>query len=239
MIIPLMLTAAVALQDPAAAVKAAIEKTRASSSYKVTFKSSAKVPKSDAVVTEGESVWVNPGVLFIHSKATGGKEQAIVRTGTEVQVYNEDVQDWVDSVSVGETSAARGVENPDVMLAMLAGHLEKAAWTPDKKGVHLAMQGDDIAKIASEQGDKSFDWANSSATVDLILDAGGRVASISCSSQLALKDPAMAGKTADYTASVSIVAYDKDRELKFELKGKPLDIPADLKAKIDAQLKKK
>src|SRR5262245_7133784 len=66
---PILLVLAMGLagaaQQPSDAVtrtKATVEKTRSQRSYSVTFIARIKIPDSDAMILEGETVWVSPGV---------------------------------------------------------------------------------------------------------------------------------------------------------------------------------
>ena len=241
-----ILAAALLLQDadaPAAA-REAIAKTRASSSYRVTFKATIRTPGSDPMVLEGESVWVKPGVLYIHSKASGGDEKRIVRVGREVFLYHEVVEEWVGADEAGQPGAGRGIQNPEEVLAVLAGHLDKAAFADDRRSVRLALDGGDIEKIMKEQASHgSFDWASSSAGCTIGLAADGRISRFATTAQLASRDPALAGKKVDYAAEVEVVAYEQDRELTFALTDpktkapRPLEISPAIREKIDALLK--
>lgn len=243
--VALLMAAARQDADARKTAESAVAKTRASSSYEVVFKATIKTPNSDPMVLEGRTVWVKPGVLYIHSTASGGDEKRIVRVGDRVYLYYEQVEDWVDAAEAGQSGAGRGIQNPDEVLAVLAGQLEKAAFAAERKGIRLSLAGADLEKVMKEQANRgSFDWASSNAEVLLELSPDGRLSRFTTTAQLASSDPALAGKKVDYSAVVEIASYERERELKFTLtdpktkQTRPLEIPENLRLLIDLELKK-
>jgi outer membrane lipoprotein-sorting protein len=233
---------AVPAQDAKKTLADAIDKVRGSGSYRSKFKATVKTPSSDPVVLDGESVWVKPGVLYIHYKASGGDEKRIIRVGSDVFLYHEVVEDWVDAAQAGNAGAGRGVQNPDEVLAVLRGHLEGAAFA-GATTVQIKMAGSDIEKIMKEQANQgTFDWKLSSAEVKVELSADGKIAKFASAASLASTDPALAGKKVEYSAEVEVLSYDKERDLKFTVtktkKTTELEVPKEIKEMIEKLGKK-
>ena len=81
-------------------VKAAVDKTRAQKSYSVSFEAVIRVPDSDPMKINGETVWVAPGVLFTNYTASGGEMVRLLRVGEKVWLYHVLAEEWLPDSEV-------------------------------------------------------------------------------------------------------------------------------------------
>ena len=226
-------------KDPRSVLEYAAYNTRTQKSYEARF--TARLTTTGAPLDyDGRCVWVYPGVIFVHYTASGGDEKMIVRTSAkEAWVYHSLVGGWVTADEIGMPGAGRGIQNPDEVLSVVARHSGVAKLT--KPGVvELSFSGDDIEKVMKEQASKdSFNWKESSAKLELVVDSENRLQQFTCDATLKSANPAVKGEIR-YTAEVTLVAYNGARELKF-LDDKKREIPLDkvMKAKIESVLKEK
>jgi len=226
-------------RDPRSVLEYAAFNTRTQRSYETKFK--ARLTTSGAPLDyEGRCVWVHPGVLFVHYTASGGDEKMIVRTGpADAWVYHSLVGDWITADEIGMPGAGRGIQNPDEVLSVVARHSGSAKLI--RPGVvELSFSGDDIEKVMKEQASKdSFNWKESSAKLELSVDAENRLAQFTCDATLKSANPAVKGEVR-YTAEVTLVAYNSVRELKFlDEKRREIPLRMEMKAKIESVLKEK
>jgi hypothetical protein len=226
-------------KDPRSVLEHAAYLTRTQKSYETKFK--ARLTTSGAPLDyEGRCVWVYPGVIFVHYTASGGDEKMIVRTGPmDAWVYHSLVGDWITADEIGMPGAGRGIQNPDEILSVVARHSGSAKLI--RPGVvELTFSGDDIEKIMKEQTSKdSFIWKESSAKLELIVDAENRLQQFTCDATLKPANPTVKGEVR-YTAEVTLVAYNGARELKFlDEKKREIPLRKEMKAKIESVLKEK
>ena len=201
-------------QDAKALARDAIARTRALKSYPTQFQARIDAPQGDPIQYSGTTVWVSPGVLYIHYTASGGDEKNIVRAGDNVWVWFSAAGEWLTSDELGMAGAARGIQNPDEVLAVLQNHLGGARLV-DPKTVELDFTGEDIEKIMKEQAKKgSFDWKESRAAVRLELDDSARLKKFSCEAALKSTDPNVSGLV-KYRAGVELVSVNGPTEMKF------------------------
>lgn len=202
-------------KDPKSLTAHLVWNTRSQKSYETRFKARLAPPApSNPVDYEGRCVWVAPGVLFIHSTASGGDEKRIVRAGEKAWVWHPLAEAWVTDKSMGMRGAGRGIQNPDEILAVLAKHLGGAS-LKSPGVVKAAFSGRDIEKIMKEQGlAGAFDWKESKADVEIEANGDTRLKTFICRSTLVSTDPKAAG-TSTYTAQVDVVSYNVTRELTF------------------------
>jgi len=205
----------------------AIQALRSQQSYRTRFKATIEAPGSDSLKIEGESVWVKPGVLYIHYTGSGGDEKRIVRVGDRVWIYHEFLEDWVTGQEMGSPGAGRGVQNPDEVLAILAKHAGKAN---DVGGNFvLDFAGADIEKIMKEQASQGdFDWKGSKVAATLEL-AKGLLTRFTSTAELVSLDEKLKGKTIKYSAEVDVVNTNQDKVLRFtvidEKTKQPVEVP--------------
>lgn len=225
-------------KDPRAVAAHVIGNTRGQKAYETLFKATLSPPKGDRIEYNGRCVWVAPGVLYAHYKASGGDEKNIVRVGKEVWVYHG-IVGWVPAEEMGMPGAGRGIQNPDDVLTLLAAHLGEVTFT-GADAVTIAFTGEDIEKLMKEQAQKgSFDWKDSRASVVLTWDAEHRLKKFSAAASLKSSDPNVPG-TVDYAAEVEAAGYNGATDLKFQDEAKkdvPLDAP--IKKAIETRMKEK
>ena len=226
-------------KDPRSVLDHAVYNTRTQKNYETKFK--AQLSTTGAPLNyEGKCVWVNPGVLYVHYTASGGDEKMIVRAGPQdAWVYHSLVDDWMTADQVGMPGAARGIQNPDEVLAVVGRHTGSAKLT-QPGSVELTFSGDDIEKIMKEQASKdAFDWKESSAKLELTVDADNRLQKFTCEATLKSNNPNVKGAV-HYTAEVSLVAYGGARELKYlDEKKREIPLRKEMTAKIETVLKEK
>lgn len=226
-------------KDPRSILEHAAFNTRTQQSYETRFK--ATLTTSGAPLNyDGRCVWVRPGVLFVHYTASGGDEKMIVRTGLkDAWVFHPLANTWATAEEVAMPGAGRGIQNPDEVLGVIAKHSGTAKLT--KPGVvEMTFSGDDIEKIMKEQASKgAFDWKESTARLELTVDAENRLQQFTCDATL--KSTAQgATEKVRYTAEVTLVAYNGARELKYlDEKKREIPLSKDMKAKIESVLKEK
>ncbi|HTF57056.1 MAG TPA: hypothetical protein VK661_07470 [Planctomycetota bacterium] len=232
---PLTLLACLAAQEVGTAaekrVRGVIEKTRAQKSYSVTFTVEVRVPDSDPMVLKGQTVWVNPGVLFTQYTASGGEEVRLVRVGEKVWMYHVLVEDWVKAEEAGRPGAGRGVQNPDEVLAAIVKASDQAK-AAAKDALEMKLDGAVIQKVMREQATSgSFDWTQSSGAVRLTVGPDDLMYGVKVDAEVAGTDPALKGRKIGYSADVRLKAYNREFALEFsttDLKTKktsPIPIP--------------
>lgn len=216
-------------QDPKSLAEHAAYNTRTQSSYRTKFSARIAAPQGDPIDYKGASVWVSPGVLYIHYTASGGDLKNIVRAETakgqpNVWVHHE-AAGWVTAEEIGSPGLGKGIQNPDEVLAVLGRHLGAARLL--RSGVvEIAFAGEDIEKIMKEQAQRgAFDWKQSTATVELHVDAQTRLAKFTCEASLRSTDPNVKGAVR-YSATVEVESYNAETEMKF-LDEKKKEIPLD------------
>lgn len=223
-------------KDPRSLLEHAAYNTRTAKSFETRFK--ARLTTSGAPLDyEGQCVWAYPGVLYVHYTASGGDEKMIVRAGQkDVWVWNTLVG-WVTADEAGMPGAGRGIQNPDEILSVVAKHSAGAKLI--KPGVvELNFTGNDIENIMKEQAQKgSFLWKESTARLELTMDAENRIQKFTCDATLKPADPAVKG-TVGYTAEFNLVGYNGAKDLKFlDEKKKEIPLLPAMKQKIDSVLK--
>jgi hypothetical protein len=238
-----LLLMALVMQDAPSEASKAIQKVRNSKSYHTKFKAVIEAPGSDPLKIEGESVWVNPGVLYIQYTGSGGDEKRIVRVGSKVWVYHEFLEDWVTAEEMGTPGAGRGVQNPDEVLAIVLKHVDKTK--ADGGALVLDFKGADIEQVMKEQASQgTFDWKNSRATAKLFVK-GDTLQRFTCHAELSSLEENLKGKIVKYNAEVEVLSYDSTTSLQFTVldektkKKVPVAVPEYLKKEIAGYLAKK
>ena len=112
--------------DAVEKTKAAVEKTRSQKSYRVSFDAVVRVPDSDPMKINGETVWVAPGVLFTQYTASGGETVRLLRLGEKVWLYHMLAEEWLSAEESGKPGAGRGMQNPDEVLSTVMKAADKA-----------------------------------------------------------------------------------------------------------------
>lgn len=250
-------------QDVPARTKAAVEKTRSQKSYRVAFSADVKVPDSDTMHIEGESVWITPGVLFTQYTATGGEVVRLIRLGERVWLYHMLAEEWLSAEESGKPGAGRGVQNPDeVLAAVLRAADQAAAAGKEKSGdiFEMKLDGELLQKVMRQQATEgTMDWKNSSGTVRLVSGStDGLMYRLQIGAEVASTEQRLQGKKIGYAADVNLKVYNKDFGLDFtdvdpktkktitlpwppaflDEAAKAAGIPDDLKAEIQRRRKK-
>ncbi len=224
--------------NAASLLEHAIRNTRAQASYETTFTSRAQKPGSAPIDYKGSAVWVAPQVLYVQYTASGGDHKKIVRAGDSAWVYHNLVDDWVSDAEAGMAGAGKGIQNPDDILAAIAGH------TADAKLVEpglaeLKFSGETLAKILKGQGNvNDLDWDKSSATLRIRTDEQTRVKQLTVDAVLQTKGEKP--QNLAYTAQVDVAGYGGARELKFEdEKKRPIPLSKEIQGAIQKVMKEK
>jgi len=249
-LIPLLMLAACQVQpptkpdksldpkDPGSVVKHAVFNTRSQKSYETTFKATLTAPNANPIDYTGNSVWVSPSVLFIDYTAVGGDHKKGVRAGAkDCWIWHSVAEQWVTAEEAGLHSFARGLQNPDEVLAVLGRHTGSAKLL-ESGAVQITLSGQDIETIMREQSQSgAFDWAKSTATVVLLTDAESRLKQFKVDASLTSTDPNVKGEV-KYTGQVDVIAFNGARTLKFtDDKNVEIPLDKDIQTAIDRETK--
>lgn len=232
--------------DPKEKLRKAIGKVREQKNYRVKYKAVIKVPNSDPMVIDGTSVWVSPGVVYVHYRASGGDEKRIIRVGNEVWIYHEFLEDWVTAEEMGNKGAGRGVQNPEEVLAVVQKHAEAVEAAGEEKvgkrsadAYGVKMTGPEIESIMKEQATAgTFDWKSSKASAKILVDKkDGLIYKFSSVADLKSTDPNVSGMVR-YTAEVEVLSYGGAASYTFKVrdpksgKEKAIPVPGEILDKI-------
>lgn len=206
--------------DAVAKAKAAVEKTRSQKSYRVTFDAVVRVPDSDPMKINGETVWVAPGVLFTQYTASGGETVRLLRLGEKVWLYHMLAEEWLSAEESGKPGAGRGMQNPDEVLSTVMKAADKAvAAGKEALGdiLELKLDGSALQKVMKQQAaEGTLDWQNSEGTVRLVSGSkDGLMYRLVVSAEVASTEAHLKGKKVGYSAEVTLKAYNKDFGLEF------------------------
>lgn len=219
--------------NPKSVVDHAIFNTRVQASYETAFKVRLTI-SAGTFDYRGRSVWVSPGVLYVHYTASGNDEKKIVRAGDkDIWLHHSLSGEWVPAEDFGNDGAGRGVQNPDEVLGILARHTEAARQR--KPGLLvLTFNGDALARIMNGQVQGGINPRNSSARVEVEVDDTLRVRRIACDASIGA---VRGGGVSRYTSEVTVVAYNEATEIQFtDEKNRAIALRPDMKARIDAVL---
>jgi len=227
--------------NPRSLAEHAIYNTR-TRSYQTRFQARLAAPQGDPIDYKGTSLWISPRVLYIHYTATGGDFKNIVRADAvrgvpNVWVWFEGAGEWVRPDELGSPGIGRGIQNPDEILETLSQHLEGARLLgPGVVGVPFA--GEALEKVMKDQARAgSFDWKESTATIELHADAETRLKKLVCRAELKSADPNVRG-TVKYSGEVEAETYAPEREMKFlDENKKAIPLREDIRKAVDAVLK--
>ena len=225
-------------KDPGSVVQHAVFNTRSQKSYETRFKATLTAPGSDPIQYDGQSVWAAPSVLFIQYSASGGDHKKGVRAGAkDCWVWHTVAEEWVTAEEAGLSSFARGLQNPDEVLSVLARHTGGAK-IAETGAVRITLSGNDIEQIMREQAQSgAFDWAKSTAAVVLRTDAENRLKQFTVEASLTSTDPNVKGEV-KYAGQVDVVAYNGARTLKFtDEKNREIPLNKDIQTAIDRETK--
>ncbi|MHC4607251.1 MAG: LolA family protein [Planctomycetota bacterium] len=227
-------------------LKDAIAKVRGKPSYEVRYKATIKAPNSDPMVIQGTSLWVRPGVLYVHYKASGGDEKRIIRVGERVWLYHELVEGWVTAEQCGNRGAGRGVQNPDEVLGVLQQHVKDVKEAGEGKmedrevrSFVVKMSGPEIEGIMKEQASQgTFVWKESKASAKIHVDKkDGLVYKFTSDADLKSADPNVEG-VVKYFAEVEVLGYEGKTSYEFTMRDpdsgeeKPLEVPEQIRRAI-------
>ncbi len=209
-------------------------------SYQTRFKARLAAPQGNPIDYKGTSLWVSPGVLYIHYTATGGDLKNIVNAGpSKIWVWHESLGDWITPAEIGSPGIGRGIQNPDEVLDTLSRLLEGARLRAP--GVaEMNFTGEVIQKIMKDQARAdAFDWKASKATIELHTDAETRLKKLVCRAELKSADPNVKGVVI-YSAEFEAETYAPEREMKFlDEDKKAIPLTAEIRQAIKAALKEK
>jgi hypothetical protein len=215
-------------RDPKSIVDHAIFNTRTQKCYETIY-TARLATTAGAIDYKGRSVWVAPGVLYLHFTATGKDEQKIIRAGEkDVWVYHS-LGGWGSDAELGKVGYARGIQNPDEVLGVLAKHTETGVKQLKPGTLAVSFNGQAIARILQGQFQGGINPATSSAAVHLEVDDSIRIRKLTFD--------ATVNGTNRYTSEVTVVAYNDATELKFtDEKNQPLQLLPEMKDRIDSVL---
>ena len=215
-------------RDPKSILDHAIFNTRTQKCYETAY-TARLATTAGAIDSKGRSVWVAPGVLYLHFTATGKDEQKIVRAGDkDVWVYHS-LGGWGTDAELGKVGYARGIQNPDEVLGTLAKHADAGVKQLKPGLLAVTFNGQAIARILAGQFQGGINPANSNASVNLEVDDSIRIRKLTFN--------ATVNGANRYTSEVTVVAFNDATELKFtDDKNQPLALLPEMKDRIDSVL---
>jgi hypothetical protein len=228
-----LLTQAIDPKDAASVLEHAVAATRTQKSYETSFKARLSVAKGD-IDYSGRQVWVSPGILYLGYTATGGDDRKIVVAGKDAWIYTAQAGEFMSADENGASGAGRGIQNPDEVLAMVGKNCKSAKFR--KSGaIELSFAGHDLKQILKDHvQDAGINWAQSSARLELNVDADRRLKNCSCAASLAGKGPIQ------YSMDLTFVSYNTTAELKFsDEKNSPIPFTPAMKEKMAVLLEAK
>jgi len=202
----LLATAAPQADESKQTLEEAIRRTRAQESYEFRAKADATFPNGSFEYT-ASGAWLAPGLLGLHTTASGNKEGHVVRVGDKVWVTHS-ILGWVTAAEAGEDGAGKGIQNPDDLLAALSSRCDRARLRPDQT-IELRFTGKDIGSILKDlSAGGDFDFDKSHLSVRLSLDDASRLKQASLSAELSHAQGPMT-----YSATVDVTGYNVPREI--------------------------
>jgi hypothetical protein len=228
-----LLTQTLDPKDAASVVEHAVQATRSAKSYETSFKARLSVAKGDIDYSGGQ-VWVSPGILFLGYTATGGDDRKIIVAGKDAWIYAAQAGEFMSADENGASGAGRGIQNPDEVLAMVGKNC-KAAKFLKSGAIELSFSGDDLKLILKDHvQDAGINWIQSSARLELSVDAARRLKTCSCAASLAAKDPVR------YSMDLTFESFNTTTELKFsDEKNRPIPFTPVMKERMAALLEAK
>jgi hypothetical protein len=219
-------------RDPKSIVDHAIFNTRTQKCYETAYTAQLTTP-AGVIDYKGRSVWVAPGILYLHFTATGKDEQKIVRAGEKDVWVHHSLAGWGTDAEAGKVGYGRGIQNPDEILSMLANNTDTAKLL--KPGlVAVTFNGQAIARIMRNLVPGGINPNASTAVVRLEVDETVRIRKLTCTAAVALVGN---GGINRYTSEVTVVAYNDANELKFsDEKSRPIPLLPEMKDRIDSVL---
>jgi len=212
-------------KDARSVAEHAIYATRTQQRYETAFKIHKNVGGTD-IDYEGTSLTVGQGILIERYLVTGGREVSAVRAGKVVWIWVEAGKEsqWVSTDESGDSDIARGEQNPEEVLAILAANLNETAF--DAKGVpELRLTGKALAAVLrANPALDGVDPEKSRLAVRFDLDKSGRLDKLTMSGEL---ERTVEGKVlkASYAADVRMTSYNGKGAIQVtDAKGKPLPL---------------
>ena len=194
----------------------------AEKSIRIKYKAVLNAPNSDPMVYEGTSLWVSPGIVYVHYKASGGDEKMIVRVGREVWLYHEFANDWITAEEAADKGAGSGVQNVEAVLLVLRGFEGKVESEDGGTCLVSEVRGEELQKMMKEHSiDETFSWDNSSASATVNLSKeNGLIEKCSFAAELVKEKDDKGGiaGTLKYEAEVTVEEYGGPEEYRFEMK---------------------
>ena len=219
-------------RDPKSVVDHAIFNTRTQKCYETAYTAQLATP-AGAIHYKGRSVWVAPGILYLHFTATGKDEQKIVRAGDKDVWVHHSLAGWGTDAEAGKVGYGRGIQNPDEILSVLAKNTDTAKQL--KPGlVAVTFNGQAIARIMRNLVPGGINADASTAVVPLEVDETIRIRKLLCNATIGL---AGNGGVHRYTSEVTVVAYNDANEIKFsDDQNQPIPLLPEMRDRIGAVL---
>lgn len=193
------------------------------------YKAVLEAPGSDPMVYEGTSLWVRPGVVYVHYKASGGDEKMIIGVGKDVWIYNDYIGDWMTAEEMGDPGAGRGVQNVEAVLLVLRafdGKIEE-----EENRFKSEVKGEELERMMRDHGiGEDFEWDESSASAETkIFPATELIEKFSFVASLEKKADEKGGVagTFRYGAEVTDLEYGVPPEFQFtsrDEEGREIDV---------------
>jgi hypothetical protein len=219
-------------RDPKSVLEHAIFNTRVQKSYETAY--TARLANNiGAIDYKGRSVWVAPGVLYLHFTATGKDEQKLIRAGEKVWLHHS-LGGWGTDSELGKVGYGRGIQNPDEILSALSQRIDAGVKQVKPGLLAVALNGPAIAQIMKGLIQGVINPANSEATLQLEVDDTFLIRKMMCDATVGLVG---GGGVNRYTSEVKVVGYNDATEIKFtDEKERLIPLLPEMKDRIDAVL---
>jgi hypothetical protein len=141
---------------------------------------------------------------------------------------------WVDTRETQDPSAARGLQNPHEVLELMAANADAAVDRGEQNGrrvLELSLQGDQLRKFLKDylsDMERDVKWKDSKSSARLELDPKTLL-------PLRVKfsaDVESAKGKIRYDGEVVVESYGKEKSLRFEQDGMPIELTPDARKKL-------
>lgn len=223
------LAAALLLQATAAE---AIAKTRGETSYEAAFDLSLRIPGSDAYARKGTGRRCGPGVVVVEFQQAGDRNRTrAVRAGDRTWVHSPLHGKWMSPEEASEVGVLHGLQNPDVLLRVLADEAGKAK--PKGAGFAIDLAGPEAVALVRRLAPNQ-DVAEATVRLVLTPDGAGRVGAVAV--DVAVNTPQGAGRL---KADVALSSFGQAPvPAALGPAGDPVPLSAEMLKAIDDQLRR-
>ena len=203
-------------KGPGDALKKAIEATEASKSYTYKFDMKTEIANGDPIEAAGRGVMVSSNkTLFLEIKGTGGMDKKLIVKPEGTLIWRDYFLegDWFRAEEFADPQAGRGVENPQVVMDAIKGHL--AAATRTKKGdILIRLEGKEAVGLIKQFRMNAAAVQEDGTWIEITSNLKeGKISTVECKARARLAEGSILGSHAKTTVRVTVEAYDRDKKL--------------------------